>query len=132
MLNWQAFRLRWVSIRACSPCSPMRSLARRASSSWARMRPPACWLPPSLPHWPTLAAGAATLAGLIVMRRVIPKAPIYLIAMAAVGVIAYALGAASYGIKLVGEVPSGLPSLGLPGLGYSAAQTLAMDAVGLV
>lgn len=83
-------------------------------------------------HWPTVAAGGATLAGLIVIRRMIPNAPSSLIALAAVGSAAYALGAASYGVKLVGEVPSGLPSLGLPGLGYSAAQTLAMDAVGLV
>ena len=42
------------------------------------------------------------------------------------------MGAGSYGVKLVGEVPSGLPSLGLPGIGYSAVQTLAFDAVGLV
>ena len=83
-------------------------------------------------HWPTLAAGAATLAGLVLTKRVAPKAPASLIALAAVAGAAFALGAASYGVKLVGEVPSGLPSLGLPGLGYSAAQTLAMDAVGLV
>jgi high affinity sulfate transporter 1 len=83
-------------------------------------------------HWPTLAAGAATLAGLIAIRRTIPNAPASLIALAAVAGAAYALGAGSYGVKLVGEVPSGLPSLGLPGIGYSAVQTLAFDAVGLV
>jgi high affinity sulfate transporter 1 len=83
-------------------------------------------------HWPTLATGAATLAGLIVIRWAVPKAPVALIALAAVTAAAYAWGAVAYGIKLVGEVPSGLPSLGLPGLGYSAAQSLALDAIGLV
>ena len=83
-------------------------------------------------HWPTLATGAATLAGLIVIRRVVPKAPASLIALAAVAAAAYALDASSHGVKLVGEVPSGLPSLGLPEVGYAAAQSLSMDAIGLV
>lgn len=83
-------------------------------------------------HWPTLAAGAGTLAGLIVIRWMIPKAPAALIALAAIAAAAYALSAGSHGVMLVGEVPSGLPSLGLPVVPYSIAQTLAIDAIGLV
>ena len=44
----------------------------------------------------------------------------------------FALGAAASGVDLVGAVPSGWPSLHLPGLGYPAGQAIGMEAVGLV
>lgn len=83
-------------------------------------------------HWPTLATGAATLTALIAIRWAIPKAPVALIALAFVTAAAYVWSAAAHGVKVVGEVPSGLPSLGLPGVGYSAGQSLLLSAIGLV
>ena len=44
----------------------------------------------------------------------------------------FALGAAASGVELVGAVPTGLPSLHLPGVGYAAGQAIGMEAVGLV
>lgn len=83
-------------------------------------------------HWPSLLVGALTLALLIVMKRKSPRAPAALIALLAAGVAVLLLGLAQDGVKLVGEVPSGLPGFSLPGLGYEGAQGIFMNAVGLV
>jgi high affinity sulfate transporter 1 len=83
-------------------------------------------------HWPSLLVGALTLVLLIVMRRKTPRAPAALVALLAAGVAVFLLGLAQDGVKLVGEVPSGLPGFTLPGLGYEGAQGIFMNAVGLV
>jgi high affinity sulfate transporter 1 len=80
----------------------------------------------------SLAVGLATLVLLIVMKRLIPRAPLALMALLAAGVGVFFLGWAQKGVRLVGAVPSGLPKLAIPGIGYSAAQNIFMDAVGLV
>jgi high affinity sulfate transporter 1 len=83
-------------------------------------------------HGHSLAVGLGTLALLIVMKRLIPRAPLSLIALLAAGIGVFFLGWAQDGIKLVGAVPSGLPKLAVPGVGYSAVQNIFMDAAGLV
>ena len=62
----------------------------------------------------TLLVALATFAVIIVFERFLPKAPTPLIAVA-VGILASVLlGLASRGVSVVGDIPSGFPSLTLP------------------
>lgn len=83
-------------------------------------------------HWPSLLLGLAVLALLVALRRKAPRAPAALVALLAAGVAAFLLGLEQGGLKLVGDVPSGLPGFSLPGLGYEGFQGVFMNAVGLV
>ena len=83
-------------------------------------------------HWFSVTVGVATLASLIVLKRYAPRAPGALIALMAAGVAVFAFGLETRGVKVVGEIPSGLPSFALPGIGYKDVQGIFMDAVGLV
>ncbi|HKA46363.1 MAG TPA: SulP family inorganic anion transporter, partial [Burkholderiales bacterium] len=62
----------------------------------------------------TVAVGAATIAILAAIERFIPRAPAPLVAVAAgiAGVSFFGLQA--HGVSMVGQVPTGLPSLTLP------------------
>jgi high affinity sulfate transporter 1 len=80
----------------------------------------------------SLAVGLSTLLLMILVRRVAPRAPAALVALLAAGLGVFLLGFDARGVKLVGAVPSGLPTFSLPGLGYEGLQSIFMDAVGLV
>lgn len=80
----------------------------------------------------SLAAGMVTLVVLIMTRRFAPSMPASLVALVAAGLGVFLLGLDSEGVKLVGDVPSGLPSFALPGVGYEGAQLVFIDALGLV
>ena len=80
----------------------------------------------------SLVIGLGTLGLLIVMKRLIPRAPLALIALLFAGISVFFLGWAQSDVKLVGTVPAGLPRIAIPGLGYSAVQNIFMDAAGLV
>lgn len=82
-------------------------------------------------HLPTLAIGAGMLALLLALARVAPKVPGPLVAMLLGIAGSAALGAAAYGVKLLGEIPAGLPGLHMPTLLASDWQPLAMGAIGL-
>lgn len=65
---------------------------------------------------PTLAVGLGTVALLAVLERFVPRVPAPLVAVA-IGIAAMKLlGLDRLGVAAVGEVPTGLPSLRLPGL----------------
>ena len=83
-------------------------------------------------HILSLVVGVATLALLIMLRRTAPRAPAALIVLLVAGLAVFLLGLDQYQVKLVGEVPSGLPGFSLPGLGYEGLQGIFMNAVGLV
>ncbi len=83
-------------------------------------------------HLLSLAVGVATLALLIMLRRAAPRAPAALIVLLVAGVAVFLLGLDQHQVKLVGEVPSGLPGFAVPGLGYEGIQGIFMNAVGLV
>jgi high affinity sulfate transporter 1 len=83
-------------------------------------------------HVFSLGLGLATLALLIVIQRRSPRAPTALIALLVAGLAVFLSGLDQYAVKLVGEVPSGLPGAAVPGLGYAGVQSIFMDAVGLV
>lgn len=82
-------------------------------------------------HLPTLAIGGGMLALLLVLGRVAPKIPGPLVAMVAGIAGSAALGAAALGVRLLGEIPAGLPALQMPALLGSDWQPLAMGAIGL-
>ncbi len=63
---------------------------------------------------PTLAVGASAIALLLLGKRFAPKAPSALIVVAAALLVAPFLGFADHGIKIVGEIPRGLPSPRFP------------------
>ena len=62
-------------------------------------------------HWISLFMGLATLATLLLLRRWNPRAPAALIALAAIAGVGYVMQVQHYGVRLVGEVPAGLPGL---------------------
>jgi len=84
-----------------------------------------------LTHGPTLAVGAGTFAVLAIAPRLLPRLPAALVAMAlaAVAVAAFDLG--DVGVKTLGEVPAGLPSLKMPGVALDQLGSLVASAAGL-
>lgn len=83
-------------------------------------------------HMTTMIVGAATLVLLVLLKRFAPRAPSSLIALAAASTALLYLGGPSSGVALVGSIPSGLPSLGLPEFNYHAGQGIVVSAIGLV
>jgi high affinity sulfate transporter 1 len=72
-------------------------------------------------HLPTLILGLVTLAILIILPRLIPRLSAPLVAVV-VGIAATALlNLDALGVKLVGDVPPGLPSFSLPDLSLMLA-----------
>ncbi len=80
----------------------------------------------ALPY--THAADLAISIGVIVIvvaaRRITRRIPGPLIAVIIAIIVSWAVGLASHGVAVVGSVPRGLPSLGLPALGWHDAATL--------
>ena len=69
----------------------------------------------------TLGVTVALFAFIVLMEKFVPKAPTPLLAVA-VGIGASALfGLSAFGIKLIGEVPSGLPMPVMPAFGLGEA-----------
>lgn len=85
-------------------------------------------------HGLTLAIGLASIALLVALRRWLPVIPGALAAVALTTGAVWALDLASMGVKIVGEVPSGLPSPTLPPMDWNVAQSLVPSAlaIGLV
>lgn len=65
-------------------------------------------------HVPTALLGGATVAVLIALKRVWPRAPRALIAVIGTTAISVLLSMGDGGLQLLGSVPSGLPSFGIP------------------
>lgn len=65
-------------------------------------------------HWSTVVIGAASLATILALRKISPKAPGALVLVAGGLVASSVLDLESRGVALVGDVPSGLPSLLIP------------------
>ena len=83
-------------------------------------------------QWRTLAVGAGSLAVVLLLRRFVPKAPAPLIAVI-LGIVAVAVfGLDDKGVDIVGHIDSGLPSVGLPDLGWSDYTGLIGSAIGVL
>jgi high affinity sulfate transporter 1 len=80
----------------------------------------------------TVAVGAGALVLLFGAERLAPRVPGGLVALVLGIVVSAALSLSSHGVAVVGTVPSGLPSLGLPHIAGSDVLALAGVAAGMV
>jgi len=74
----------------------------------------------ALPHvqWADVAVSVAVIVVVVVARRINRRIPGLLIAVIIAIIVSWAADLAAHGVAVVGPVPSGLPSLGLPALGW--------------
>ena len=80
----------------------------------------------------TLAVGAGSLGLLLAMRRLLPRWPRMLIVVALAIVVSSALDLGGHGVAITGNVPTGLFSVGLPGVGFADATALVVGAFSIV
>jgi len=68
------------------------------------------------PEWdvPTMIVGFASLAVLFLMHKYTPQVPAALTVVIGAIVLSAVFGFADHGIHIVGDIPAGLPSLGIP------------------
>src|SRR5262245_30260464 len=84
-----------------------------------------------LTHGSTLVVGLASFAVLLVSPRLLPRVPAALVVMALAAVAVKLIGLESEGVKVVGEVPAGLPPLRVPHFPPDMLPSLLGDAIGL-
>ncbi len=76
-------------------------------------------------HFPTLIMGIVSLALIFGLKRYAPKIPAVLTAVVLTSLVSFLIGfEASFGGKVVGNVPAGLPKLALPDIDMSVALDL--------
>lgn len=78
----------------------------------------------------TLAIGVASLAALLLLRRIAPRLPRELIVLVVATVAVSAFGLVD-NTRTVGEVPSGLPAPSVPGIAWSDVMALLPAAAGI-
>ncbi|MBW8171909.1 STAS domain-containing protein [Ornithinimicrobium sp. Arc0846-15] len=65
-------------------------------------------------QWATVAVGVGAVAGMLLLERFIPRLPAAVIAVAAgISLVAF-FGLEADGVEVVGDIPVGLPGIGLP------------------
>jgi high affinity sulfate transporter 1 len=79
----------------------------------------------------TLAVGVGALLILLPLRFGAPRIPGALLLVVGGIALSSAAGLASHGVAVVGDIPSGLPGLGLPGVPDAGIATLAPAAIGM-
>ena len=79
----------------------------------------------------TLAVGAGTLGLLLVVHFLRPRWPATLIAVAAATVVCVLADLNENGVAVVGAVPTGLPTPGLPNVTWEELRTLVMAGLGI-
>ena len=82
-------------------------------------------------HWADAAVSIAVIAVVVVARWINRRIPGLLIAMITAIIVSWAADLAGHGVAVVGPVPRGLPSLGLPALGWHDAAALLGVAVAM-
>jgi MFS superfamily sulfate permease-like transporter len=88
----------------------------------------------ALPHadLATMAVGFGSLALLLVMRALVPRWPRMLLVVALAIAVSSALDLAAHGVAITGEVPTGLFSIGLPGVGFSQSTALVIGGLSVI
>ncbi len=84
-----------------------------------------------LMHLPTLGIGATAFLILALSARFIPRVPAALVAMIVTGTAVKLLDLDGIGVKIIGTVPAGLPSLKLPSFPLEFFPRLCSEAAGL-
>jgi high affinity sulfate transporter 1 len=82
-------------------------------------------------HWADLAVSIAVLVVVVVARLVNRRIPGLLVAVILAIIVSWAVGLSRHGVAVVGAVPRGLPSLGLPTLGVRDVAALLGAAVSM-
>ncbi|EHB55837.1 sulfate transporter [Mycolicibacterium rhodesiae JS60] len=82
-------------------------------------------------HWPTVVFSAAVLAVLFGLARLLPRSPGPLIAMLLATAVVAIFSLDRSGIRVIGAVPSGLPSFGIGGVDWRDLPMLAVAAGGI-
>ncbi len=82
-------------------------------------------------HWADVAVSIAVIVVVVVTRRINRRIPGALIAVIIAIIVSWAADLADHGVAVVGPVPRGLPSLGLPALGWHDAAALLGVAVSM-
>jgi sulfate permease, SulP family len=80
-------------------------------------------------HVPTLLVGVSAVVLFLVLERLLPGRPTTLLVVVAAIVATRFLGLGDFGIKLVGELPEGLPSIGMPDIHLSDFRQLVPTAL---
>ena len=75
-------------------------------------------------HPADVAVSIGVIVIVVTARRITRRIPGPLIAVIIAIIVSWAVGLASHGVAVVGNVPRGLPSLGLPALGWHDAAAL--------
>ena len=83
-------------------------------------------------HWPTAALGAGTLVILVLIIRFLPRLPGAFVVVGLSIMLVAALGLDQQGVAVLGEVPSGLPSIVLPSFDHAVFNDIFGAAAGLV
>lgn len=83
-------------------------------------------------HMTTLIVGGSALVLLLLMRRFLPKWPRALIVMVLAIVLSAVLSLVELGVDIVGEVPTGLPTLALPTFPEGSIWTLIMGGLAVI
>ena len=79
----------------------------------------------------TLAVGAGTLGVLLIVHVVRPRWPATLIAVAASTLVCVLASLTDHGVAVVGAVPTGLPTPGLPDVTWEELRALVMAGLGI-
>ncbi len=82
-------------------------------------------------HGPTLALGVALLAVLIALKRLTPRVPVPLVGVVLGGLLVFVFDLGARGVQVLGEVPAGLPALGVPSIEPNDLRSLATAALGI-
>ena len=80
----------------------------------------------------TLAVGSGTLALVLVLRRTAPKLPGALIGVAAATLLVWVVSSGNPVVPVVGAIPEGLPTFGLPNVSWDDVGRLLPVAAGIV
>ena len=75
-------------------------------------------------HWPTFGVGCASLACLIFFRHRFPRFPAPLLVVVASTLLSQTLKLDQMGVKIIGEVPRGLPGFSVPLFSMASARQL--------
>jgi SulP family sulfate permease len=75
-------------------------------------------------HWADVTVAIAVIMVVVAIRRINRRIPGLLIAVIVAIAVSWAAGLAAHGVAVIGPVPRGLPSLGLPALSWHDAGAL--------
>ncbi len=85
---------------------------------------------PDADGW-TVAVGVGTLALILVLQALVPRAPASLIAVAVGVLVSRALDLGNEGVAVVGHITASLPDLGVPAIRLDDVERLAAGALGI-